>query len=82
VLIVIGISLFTIGFALTVSELPSGAEMLGSSAESSAVSQPVSVTLVVGFVVSLIGVVLATVAPAMMFMRAIEPDSAGPRAGR
>jgi|GEM_PF-1688158 len=68
-LVVIGMTLFALGFIFTLKALPTGSETLGSSDAASASSSP-SWLLIVGFVVSLSGIALATVAPAAMFMRA------------
>jgi hypothetical protein len=69
VLVIAGMTLFTIGFVVTIDSLPRGSALLGSSA-GSATTQPSSALLVVGFVASLVGLCLATIAPAVMFVRA------------
>jgi len=66
--------LFTLGFIVTINTLPTGTDMLGSSAEGATLAHPSSMLLVAGFVASLVGLGLATIAPAVMFMRARRAD--------
>lgn len=63
-------TLFALGFVLTIKTLPTGTEMLGSSTEGSTIASSPSALLVIGFVASLAGLGLATIVPAIMFMRA------------
>ena len=69
ILVIAGMTLFTIGFVITVNTLPRSSDLLGSST-GSVTTQPSTAVLVVGFVVSLVGLCLATIAPAVMFVRA------------
>jgi len=69
VLVITGMVLFALGFMVTINTLPKSSGLLGSS-EGSVMAQPSSAILVVGFIVSLVGLCMATIAPAVMFMRA------------
>ena len=68
VFVIAGMSLFTIGFLVTIDTLPRGADLLGSS-EGSALARSPSMLLFAGFIVSLAGLALATIAPTIMFVR-------------
>jgi len=72
-LVIVGMLLFTIGFIFTIRALPTGSEMLGNSGSSG--TNASSVTLILGFVASLLGLGLATIAPAILFMRARRAET-------
>ncbi len=69
ILVLAGMTLFVLGFLMTIDSLPSGGELLRSS-EGSGHSPASSLLLLTGFIISLAGVALATIAPAIMFVRA------------
>ena len=69
-LVIGGIALFALGFAVTIDTLPTQAEMLGGASDGHALWKSPPALLVLGFVASLVGVALATIVPAVMFMRA------------
>ena len=70
IFVITGITLFALGFIMTVKALPTGSELLGSSTEGSGSIHSASALLVVGFVASLCGLALATIAPAVLFLLA------------
>jgi hypothetical protein len=70
ILAVGGIALFALGFIVTINTLPKGAEMLGGSSDGPALWDSPPALLVIGFMASLTGLALATIGPAVMFMRA------------
>jgi hypothetical protein len=55
---------------MTIDSLPSDSEMLGGSSKVSVHAGASSASLVVGFVISLAGLAMATIGPAVMFVRA------------
>ena len=71
----IGIALFVVGFVLTIAAIPQGEQSrtneAGQYAEAGAghASEPNGVYLLMGIFVSLAGVVLATVVPALGFVK-------------
>ena len=65
-----GIALFVLGFVVTVNTLPTEAEVLGGLSEGPSLWDSPPALLVIGFIASLAGVALATIGPAVMFMRA------------
>ena len=77
-----GIALFIAGFALTISSLPSdsaaGSEDSlagGGTSRDLSIFQSDGLLLVIGIVTSMIGVVLATAVPAVVFLHDAKRDA-------